>query len=269
MLALARSIKEAYEKDELVDAVIWGSKGYGKSVYSLLILYEVYGSWPEALKHLWFNPEPLRKRILYNLENDIRVPLEVIDDASMHLSKRSWNEWKIKRFGNAYNAIREVCGGFLFTSPNKEDIAKDIREEVQGNIPIYKEIGTKRTAIVYHWKSNVMKTYPTREKQDYFDLKAMPEYWYWQVYKPMKKAALREVLTADEDGSGNEEEKVVSRLQNLSIVKKNGETEGRPLVCPKCNHHWLHRGTEVRARCPKCFQRFDYLEINEPAVIIV
>jgi hypothetical protein len=209
MLEVTNFIKKTFENDQFFDAVIWSddTKGVGKSVFVLLLLKDVYGDYTEVFKHIWFSPIPFLRRVEYYLDNDIRTPLEVFDDASMYLSKRDWNDNDIRIFGRVYNAIRECTGAMLFTSPNWDDISKDIREEIKhyGEVTKVDENSTIREVRFYKCKQSIFdksRKYP-KIVEETFDLTHLP-IEYYNHYRTMKKRALkdliREALKGKRDG---------------------------------------------------------------------
>ena len=133
-----QKIKQAYYSNGFTDAFVEssGRKGIGKTAFSLLCGYQVYGDWDMALDHLFFTPklalESLRERLLVAKEKKQsvkRVPYLIIDDATMSLNKSRWFLPGIQDFSEYYSLIRTCCASVLFTGPSlrlPESIACDI-----------------------------------------------------------------------------------------------------------------------------------------------
>jgi len=121
---------KTYGYDQLF---IIGEQGCGKTSYALLVAYEVYEDWDEALNHLFFDPAPAFEMMEDALHTRERIPLLIFDDAGIHFSKYliSINKegfWKAMMINSLINIIRSVCCATIFTSPD-DDILKELRKK--------------------------------------------------------------------------------------------------------------------------------------------
>jgi hypothetical protein len=86
---LMNLIKSAIEKDGFLFIGILGDKGFGKSVLTLNLVYEVLGDWQEVLKHVIFtindfNNIPYRSDLTRYVDG--RVKVVAWDDFGLHTS---------------------------------------------------------------------------------------------------------------------------------------------------------------------------------------
>jgi len=130
---LADLIEDAWSKTGFVSALIFGMQGAGKTTYALRTAYAVYGSWEEALRHLFFDPLPALELLQEANEKGERVKLVIFDDAGWWLSKYLWyvegGISTIFAINGLFNLIRTLCSAVIFTSPLVNDVLKPLREK--------------------------------------------------------------------------------------------------------------------------------------------
>ena len=119
MLVLANLIKKAYEHNGFISALVIGNLGSGKTSYALHVASEIYG-WGNAPKHLFFDLDPALQLLENALHQHRRIPLLILDDAGLWLSRLRWWEEDITRFMELYNIMRTLASGIIFTSPTND-----------------------------------------------------------------------------------------------------------------------------------------------------
>lgn len=117
---LASLIKRAFKSNLVVTAYVYGVFGHGKTSYALWTAYEVLGDWNKVLSHLFFSPSEAVLVISDAIKRRERLPIIIMDDAGLWLSKLTWWEADKVSFMEFFNMIRNVAGGVIFTTPTKE-----------------------------------------------------------------------------------------------------------------------------------------------------
>ncbi len=189
---LASLIEFAYEKDKFIDALIFGKKGCGKSVYALITAYQVYRDWDLVFDHLIFNPLDALKKMKDALESNERIKVLVFDDAGLWLGRLEWWENHKVKFSEFYNVIRDVCAGVIYTSP-ADDICGRIVKHI-GLRLMAEELDEEFSKIrVYKVKvSPLFQQYVKTLKEEIYR-KILPDDIY-ERYRKMKRKATAEKL---------------------------------------------------------------------------
>ncbi len=140
---LSRLIEEAHRNEGFVSAFVYGPQGIGKTSYCLHVAADVYGSWKEALRHLYFDPTNAidamleRIEVLERGETEERIKTAIMDDAGVWLSKSSWWEESKQEFGELFDLIRSACSCVIFNSPG-DNIVGRIANEIMFRIKVTK-----------------------------------------------------------------------------------------------------------------------------------
>ncbi|BFI75421.1 hypothetical protein [Sulfurisphaera ohwakuensis] len=139
MLWLAQKIAEAYESYGFVSAVIFGQQGSGKTTYAFKVMRDVFWkinnletkeeAWDYVRRHYFFELPDALELIYDALNNDVRVPVLLFDDAGIWLSKYDWFADYMKVFYKIYALIRTRVSAVIFTTPSPEDLAFFLREK--------------------------------------------------------------------------------------------------------------------------------------------
>jgi hypothetical protein len=117
---LSSLIKEAYRKNGVVVAYVYGPMGYGKTSYALWTAYEVLGSWSEVLKYLFFDLDDVIKTMWKHVRRKTRIPILILDDAGLFLNRLTWWEPEKIEFMELMNLARSISAGIILTSPSQE-----------------------------------------------------------------------------------------------------------------------------------------------------
>ncbi len=134
-MILSNLIERAYKREGFISALIFGPQGMGKTSYALHVAKEVYGSWHEALDHLFFNPNEAIDKLFSALEEEKRLKLIIMDDAGLWLGKgRWWQEDKLE-FAEFFDIIRTVCSAVIFTTP-ADNLLSRISKEIMLRIKV-------------------------------------------------------------------------------------------------------------------------------------
>jgi len=141
------------DRPTLIDYIAWchvqnfqftwlcvGEFGSGKSTLLAWLLYYFYGwgkppeeGWREAMKYTVYNIEDVD--VLRELaEKRGRLPLIVVDDASLQLHSREFNSPMQRMFMRSYQTIREYANTVIFALNVPKEIDVSIREKVNGLI---------------------------------------------------------------------------------------------------------------------------------------
>lgn len=117
---LSSLIREAYEKDGIVVAYIYGAMGHGKTSYAFWTAYEVLGSWDKVLKYTFFDLNEAIETMWRHIDKGSRLKIMIFDDAGFWLNRLTWwREEKVK-FMELFNLARTIASGILFTTPSEE-----------------------------------------------------------------------------------------------------------------------------------------------------
>ena len=117
---LSSLIKEAYEKDGVVVAYVYGAMGHGKTSYAFWTAFEALGSWSRVLEYTFFDLNEAIETMWRHIDKGSRLPIMVFDDAGFWLNRLTWwREEKVK-FMELFNLARTIAAGVLFTTPSEE-----------------------------------------------------------------------------------------------------------------------------------------------------
>ena len=144
---LSYLIKRSYSYYGFTSAFIYGPQGVGKTTYAMKVLYHIYGSWDEALKHTYFTLDELRPVLEQAVEERQRLRAILLDDAGISLQKLEWYSKPSIWFGKLFNLARSVAGGIIFTSVEASDIIKYVRDKVSLRVQI-RRLGPNRAKAV-------------------------------------------------------------------------------------------------------------------------
>jgi len=107
-------------------------RGIGKSVYSIKIIMQVYNvkDWPKIREYIVFTPEDFVKILDKLINENIRLPLLVWDDAGFWLNKQRWMNKFVIAVRENMNVIRSYMTSIIFTSPTYVELARGIRDHL-------------------------------------------------------------------------------------------------------------------------------------------
>lgn len=116
-------------KNSFVMATISGERQIGKSMYMLIALYDMYGSWDAVFDHLFYTMDDLMNYLIKARESGLRDILIGVDDAGIYFGA---NQWSVNREGvvlmsGVFDTIGTVVKGCIFTMPNRSNLIKNIR----------------------------------------------------------------------------------------------------------------------------------------------
>jgi len=123
---LVEAIRSWYRNNELRIVIVEGYQGVGKSVYSLLIASEVYGtnSWSELCKYYVYRPDEFLQNIS---KKRSKSPLLVWDDAGNWLHSQDYQKKRVVETCKYFQVARPQWGCILLTCVDAEDIVSRIR----------------------------------------------------------------------------------------------------------------------------------------------
>jgi len=121
------------ERSEMLGAVIYGMQRSGKTMYSLLVMYDLYEDWDKVLDNVFFNLEDLiraiKERVLTNFSASRQLKAICWDDAGVHGSKYLFFRSKqlAEYLQNLFDVIGLAVKAILITTPNPENLLKAVR----------------------------------------------------------------------------------------------------------------------------------------------
>lgn len=124
-LALAETIKHEYYKDRMLNAVIYGRQGMGKSSYAIQVMKQLYDD-NEWRDWFLFSPREVVNAIVRLRKNNLRVPAITIDDASRVFYYMNYANTDVKNALNWIAWARTSVGGIMFTTPQVGLLLKKI-----------------------------------------------------------------------------------------------------------------------------------------------
>jgi len=196
-LVLTRFIKEAYEENGFVSAVVFGRQGIGKTTYALIVAYQIYQDWDTVFDHLFFKPDEV---VDYLINNKSRAKLIILDDAGTWLNTMSW--WTMDKivFSELFDVLRTRTAGIIFTTPNVNNLISRIRDQIMYRIRIEK-VGKDdwRRAIIYSaGLSPKMQLFVRKIGYDYFKCKVEDEVYkrYLQIREYYVEEKIKELESA-------------------------------------------------------------------------
>lgn len=205
---LVAAINRWYVNNELRIVIVEGYQGVGKSLYSLLVASEVYGTsnWNELKKYYVYKPDEFLSRIQRKKK---KSPLLVWDDAGNWLYAQEHNKKRISDTCKYFQVARPQWGCIMLTCVDAEDIVSRIRNmnnriliQVMKNSS--KSHPTRRLARIFtRWK--------TPDKSRRGEANKIDENFYLHhctpsLYKPYEeyrnsfvRQAIREISLSDQE----------------------------------------------------------------------
>jgi hypothetical protein len=169
------------------------SRGIGKSVLALRMLYWAYGSWDEAKNYIFYTPQEFVDRFKELYDKGRRVPLVVWDDAGEWLFRARFREKFAITVIEYLEVIRTVVANLLFTATSINKLLKGVRESIKYVILIKSEgtwgSGDKRVKVskatlylnsedLWAWSPNRKRPEPLMEYTFYVLLPDHVYQWY-------------------------------------------------------------------------------------------
>jgi len=148
---LANFIKRQHPNG-FVGAIIEGERGYGKSMYAMKVMAQLYHSmdglseeeaWNKALDHMLFTMEDFTSRIDWNINNDFITVAWCLDDATVHFGSLKYftNLFEVMQIYAMMATIRAACTGLLITCPRRSLLLKGLRDYDDFTVQINKDEG--------------------------------------------------------------------------------------------------------------------------------
>ena len=121
------------QRSEMLGAVIYGMQRSGKTMYSLLVMYDLYEDWDKVLSNIFFTLEDLisaiKERVLTNFSASKQLKVICWDDAGVHGSKYLFfrSRQLAEYLQNLFDVIGLAVKAILITTPNPENLLKAVR----------------------------------------------------------------------------------------------------------------------------------------------
>jgi len=194
------ALSQIIEKSpDMVGAMIYGMQRSGKTMYSLLVMYDFYRDWDKVLSNVFFNLEDLisaiKERVLSNFSTNKQIKVICWDDAGVHGSKYLFfrSRQLTEYLQNLFDVVGLAVKAILITTPNPENLLKAIRGYEFYRVKIYKL--PKDNRIAFGYKTSLLpsgKMIVRKVFEDYYNLR-IPSDVYRQ-YLEMREQYLEEAV---------------------------------------------------------------------------
>ncbi len=179
-------------RPDMIGGIIYGMQRSGKTMYSLLVMYDFYRDWDKVLSNVFFTLNDLIAAIKTRKEKK-----QVIcwDDAGVHGSKYLFfrSRQLTEYLQNLFDVVGLAIKALLITTPNPENLLKAIRGYEFYRIKVMRLPKDNRVAVGYtsyllpSGKMVVKKVF-----EDYYNLR-IPNDVYEQ-YLQMREQYLEEAI---------------------------------------------------------------------------
>jgi len=189
-----------------ISAIIEGERSYGKSMYALKVMAQVYqhllnlsedDAWQKALDNMLFSMADVIKNISNNIRNDVVTPVWCLDDATVHFCSYKFftHLHEVILVHGLFDTLRTAVSGLLLTCPKRSLLLKALRNYDDFTIQISKlpgGNGYRRVAKGVKWYS-----LPSGKRcfkkifEDYYNC-YVPD-WIYEKYMAKRKYYLESV----------------------------------------------------------------------------
>ena len=165
-------------RPDMVGAMIYGMQRSGKTMYSLLVMYDFYRDWDMVLDNVFFTLDDLinaiKERVLDNFSTSKQLKVICWDDAGVHGSKYLFfrSRQLTEYLQNLFDVVGLAVKSILITTPNPENLLKAIRGYEFYRVKIIKLHNDNRIAAGY--KSSLLpsgKMIVKKVFEDYYNLR--------------------------------------------------------------------------------------------------
>ncbi|UYL64912.1 MAG: hypothetical protein EJNHJLOP_00023 [Methanophagales virus PBV082] len=212
-------------RPDMVGGVIYGMQRSGKTMYSLLVMYDFYRDWDMVLNNVFFTLEDLidaiKNRVLVNFSKEKQLKVICWDDAGVHGSKYLFfrSRQLTEYLQNLFDVVGIAVKAILITTPNPENLLKAIRGYEFYRVRIVKLEGENRVAIGY--KSMLLpsgKMIIRRVFEDYYNLRIPND--VYNEYFEKREQYLEEAISALEDILKKPEEERRNRRRRKRVKEE-------------------------------------------------
>jgi len=153
-LALAEKIVEKHPYN-IEQAVAFGDKGVGKTVYGLKIGEQVYQAfedideeeaWNRATASMVFNIEEFEELTRFLLESKKILPMILLDDAGVHMHSMTYHEDReaYVTIGGVLDMARTIIDGLIITTPRPDKLMGSLESGDMQKVEIIRANGKWR-----------------------------------------------------------------------------------------------------------------------------
>jgi len=213
-------------RPDMVGGVIYGMQRSGKTMYSLLVMYDIYRDWDIVLDNVFFNLEELisaiKNKVLKNFSKEKQLRVICWDDAGVHGSKYLFfrSRQLTEYLQNLFDVVGIAVKAILITTPSPENLLKAIRGYEFYRVKIVKLQNENRVAIGY--RSMLLpsgKMVIRRVFEDYYNLRIPND--VYNEYFERREQYLEEAITALEDFLKKPEEEKRSRRRRKRVKEED------------------------------------------------
>lgn len=200
--------KRIVYKNDFVGAVISGQRRAGKSVYMMMVLYELYKhDWDEVFNHIFFTMEDFTSFLKEALYTGVRVPCVALDDAGVHFGAQQYNTHRnqVSYISALMDTIGIITKSLILTVPNSGNLIKSIRTANFYHVELHQGRNKyDRVAKGYLLHTSPKgQIWPSHEFDDNFDVR-LPEHIY-ERYSQMRRKYSIDTLQSMEMFLGKEQ----------------------------------------------------------------
>lgn len=189
------------QKPTFVGATLYGERRIGKSVYGLMIMYQIYKDWDEVFKHIFFSIKDLTEFLMDCAKNDYKCPILMWDDSGVQGGRQMYhtNRILVHYLGAVFDVIGTALKGILLTTPDSENLIKVIRRANFYKVKVtpgrhqYDRIAT----IYLPQRTPYEQFYLKVTAKDHFDVRLPEEIYhkYYEIRKQYSVTALASLQT--------------------------------------------------------------------------
>ena len=224
VFALSRII---LSRPDMVGAVIYGMQRIGKTMYSLLVMYDLYGDWDEVLKNVFFDLEELLNAIkatVRDFEKGRILKVICWDDAGVHGSKYLFFSRRelAQYLQNLFDVVGLAVKAILITTPNPANILKAVRDYEFYRVQVMKLNDGNRIARGYRpilLPSGTVRM--LKDFEDYYNIYIPSD--VYKEYVEKRKGYLEEVVSNLEEYLKEKEEEAKEKEERKEERRKRRE----------------------------------------------
>lgn len=186
---LAKKLKVSYLRNGFTGAIVYGTKGMGKSAFALITMYDLYHNgldytkkqaWEKALDNTWYeletiieNLKDIRDEINESDNNNSNKKYECLhfDDAGAYFGGAQYNKyWKEhSELSGMMDTLRSATNGLILSCPNWKKLVNYITDEDYIRVKIMEPLNTNDLYEEFEYLENMNEYDPSTIPDDFFE----------------------------------------------------------------------------------------------------
>lgn len=229
--ALSVFIVREWKENGFVSVITFGRQGTGKSVYNMLVAYDVLSylakhdrrvdpvTWRDVIDYyVYFD----LKDIVWRLKKQVygRIPVLIWDDAGVHASSYLWfvDRKRAMLISRMFQTIRTKLNALLMNTTNPSNICKKLRDVDSLIVLVVK--GPKGYSVAHGYRLKILPSGKHLIEKIFIDpfKRYIPEYdYYLEKRKKYAEYAIDEIIEMIEE---EEKEKDLTRkLEDMEYLR--------------------------------------------------